>query len=95
MMGFSEKLPEEERKKWIEWSMKKTYLKGETLIYRKYPAFAEHAHCEFCWAKFSQQPGDLKAGYYHIGTESWICDECYAIFKDYYCWKVYNSNEPE
>lgn len=52
----------------------------------------DHDHCEFCWATFmvagaSSDPSTLAEGYV---TEKgqWICDQCFADFRDEFDWSV-------
>lgn len=47
-----------------------------------------HAHCEFCWAKFSPDEGCLKVGYCTSDEAHWICEECFRDFKDMFQWEV-------
>ena len=48
----------------------------------------DHEHCEFCWAKFSDEPEDLHNGYCTLDGYRWICEECYNDFKDMFKWKL-------
>lgn len=42
----------------------------------------DHEHCEFCMAKFSEtMPDTLREGYCMLGTDRWICADCFADFK--------------
>lgn len=47
----------------------------------------DHAHCEFCWDKFSMKAEDLHTGYYHRDSSSWICRECFEKYKALFNWK--------
>lgn len=82
----------EEKKKWIEWNLQKDFCRKKRLIWKAYPADREHDHCEFCWAKFWADPqadeGCLKAGFVIEGTDCWVCEECFEIFKDYFDWEI-------
>ena len=42
----------------------------------------EHAHCEFCWKKFSKEPSDLHSGYCSVDKKFWICENCFNDFKN-------------
>jgi hypothetical protein len=70
-----------------------TYLKGRTLEHRAYKAPRpdwDHDHCEFCWAKFSTDPGiaeRLTEGY-ATDDERWICESCFADFVATFDWVV-------
>jgi hypothetical protein len=69
------------------------YLKGETLFYRQYAdrkTKTDHDHCEFCWAKFSDESDDLKAGYTTEDDYRWICDKCFDDFKEMFLFKTSN-----
>ena len=71
------------------------YLKGATLIhrrYRRYPKNPErdHDHCAFCWAKFmvEDHPGVLHIGYATTDDYHWICEGCFEDFKEMFGWQV-------
>jgi hypothetical protein len=71
------------------------YLSGVTLVrrtYRRYSKNAEwdHDHCEFCFAKFMIEdvPDVLHVGYSTEDEYRWICDSCFAEFKDRFRWTV-------
>ena len=71
------------------------YLMGKTLHFIRFQKRSEiwdHEHCEFCWAKFSDNDGDLHEGYCtetdNKGNAFWICPECYQDFKDKFSWKL-------
>jgi hypothetical protein len=42
----------------------------------------DHDHCEFCFAKFSEQDGDLHEGYSTEGGKNWVCEQCFQDFKE-------------
>lgn len=64
----------------------------------------DHAHCEFCGAKFmdpgfssahrsftDDHPEVLTEGYVTVGTDGedeWICDQCVDDFKDEFGWSL-------
>lgn len=80
---------EEERNKWIEWSINSNaFLNNKILVQKRYPITEDHDHCIFCWVKFSNHEGDLKEGYYVKDANCWICNECYDIFKDSFLWDI-------
>jgi len=67
------------------------YLTGVRLRkkrYRKRSEDWEHDHCEFCWRKFSERPGDLNEGYATEDEYRWICENCYEDFKEQFQWTV-------
>ena len=66
------------------------FLMGAALSRRKYAKYRpgwEHDHCEFCNRKFSEQLGDIMEGYATVDGYHWVCDECFAEFKDRFRWK--------
>ena len=66
-------------------------LHGVTLVRQSWkPANPrnDHDHCEFCWDKFANYDGCLHEGYSTEDRESWICDACFADFKERFKWKV-------
>jgi hypothetical protein len=76
------------------------YLKGVTLVHRKYNQSIEnpnldHDHCCFCWAKFSlfDDPEFLKEGYATTDGYHWICSQCFEDFKDRFQWAAHESTE--
>ena len=74
---------------WIEWEIKnKEYLYNKKIEKKEYPINAGHAHCELCWARFGNYEGDLKQGFYECESQSWICEECYSIFQEYFNWTI-------
>ena len=50
----------------------------------------DHAHCAFCWDKFSESPNKLHVGYCTLDKYWWICEQCYRDFKDQFEWEVVN-----
>jgi hypothetical protein len=80
------------------------FLTGVALYRKK---FAEelygddHAHCEFCWAKFMQEsrpahPQDthviVREGYTTADNRCWICDQCFNDFRSRFAWKLPDAN---
>jgi hypothetical protein len=67
------------------------YLTSVVLVkkrYRKYREDWDHDHCEFCWQKFSESPGDLHEGYATEDEYRWICETCYQDFREQFRWTV-------
>ena len=65
------------------------YLDNVALKYKHfYTAIREHDHCEFCFAKFSDNQDDLHDGYCTLDGYHWICDNCYNDFKKIFNWKI-------
>jgi hypothetical protein len=78
------------------------WLAGVAIVCGRFRQTAEdfdHAHCEFCWAKFMdpeyrairgyQTPEDvLKEGYHTQDGYRWICNSCFEDFQDIFRWKV-------
>jgi hypothetical protein len=66
------------------------YLTSVELERKKYQPYREgwdHDHCEFCGAKFSLvEPGSLCIGYVTSTNYHWICDSCFADFKEKFGW---------
>ena len=67
--------------------------------YRARSAADEHAHCEFCWAKFldpsfsdehrafiAEQPEVLTQGY--ATTGHWVCESCMSDFTEEFGWSA-------
>lgn len=75
--------------KWIEWETKnKAYLYDKKIIKKDYPSDVDHAHCELCWARFGSSDGDLRKGYFERESQSWICEDCFTVFRDYFRWRI-------
>ena len=67
------------------------FLKNVSLVrqqYRKYRDDWDHDHCEFCSAKFSENPTDLNVGYSTLDSYHWVCEECYNDFHRLFQWKL-------
>jgi len=69
------------------------YLTGATLTRREWQqsrAEWDHDHCEFCWAKFggSQIPNALRQGWTTSDGYLWICDQCFADFRERFNWQI-------
>lgn len=69
------------------------YLKGKTLVKRRYRAPRpswDHDHCEFCWATFMEQawPGTLQEGYTTEDEYYWVCPQCFVDFREKFQWKI-------
>ncbi len=69
------------------------YLKGVSLKLRKYKGYRDgrdHDHCEFCWKKFSESPGEtvLNQGYATEDNYRWICIQCFEDFKNLFEWNI-------
>ena len=65
------------------------YLQNKVFQYKKFigmPDESLHAHCEFCWHKFMENPAGLKdcssEGYRSTDGIYWICKECFEDFKE-------------
>lgn len=69
------------------------YLYKKILYWQNYQAYSEtweHDHCEFCWAKFTEenQSEDLHAGYTTQNQYYWICETCFNDFCNLLQWQV-------
>jgi hypothetical protein len=80
---------------WRRTGQERTLL-GVTLERRDYEPYRpgwDHEHCSFCWAKFvppgveSGDPKALARGYV-TQDDQWICDRCFADFRDEFEWTV-------
>ena len=72
------------------------YLSGASLCSRRFsrPVDGDHAHCEFCWAKFMDEdhPADpeiLHDGYVTGDSDRWVCDNCFADFRERFLWTLF------
>lgn len=67
------------------------YLMGASFALRPFEPTErdDHDHCEFCTAKFSRAPGDLREGYVSYANEYvyWVCPECYRDFEEEFKWR--------
>jgi hypothetical protein len=72
------------------------FLSGVYLRRRRYTRreCGDHAHCEFCWAKFMEEshPGDPEILHEGYATEDknirWICSECFRDFRERFAWTL-------
>ena len=80
------------------------YLQGARFVHKPYRAWSEsweHDHCDFCTRKFVERGRvdvDTEAvsdGYAAVGRGPegqddyyWVCDECFADFRDRFGWAV-------
>lgn len=67
------------------------YLRGQRWTLREYQPSrggGDHDHCEYCGAKLSALPGDLQRGYVTSDDYHWICEPCFADFRDELGWAV-------
>ena len=67
------------------------YLMGKNLKTKHFilqDSNIDHVHCEFCWAKFSENFNDLHDGYVTLDERYWICPTCYADFKLHFHWNL-------
>jgi hypothetical protein len=80
------------------------WVNGATLTYGRFRQTTEdddHAHCEFCWAKFMdpeyrtvrgyETPSDvLTEGYHSEDGFGWICSRCFEDFREMFDLTVVN-----
>jgi hypothetical protein len=71
------------------------YLTGVNLIHRRYRRYPkdttwDHDHCEFCAKTFTVEdfPDTIQVGYATEDDYRWICETCFAEFKDRFGWVV-------
>ena len=74
------------------------YLLGVRLTRRTWhqtQAGWDHDHCEFCSAEFSDEryPNALHEGWTTSDEYRWICERCFADFRERFGWKV-ATDEP-
>ena len=50
----------------------------------------DHDHCEFCHAKFAgpDLPDTLHAGFTTADRYRWVCQGCFADFRERFGWRV-------
>ena len=74
---------------WIDWELKsKEYLYNKHVIQKDYTDTNNHDHRELCLATFSVGEKGIKRGYYEPQSKSWICEECFRVFRDKFCWET-------
>jgi hypothetical protein len=71
----------------------KEYLRGLVLHHsewRKPRAEWDHDHCEFCQAKFMEEPsaGVIHDGYTDNDKYHWICPQCFSDFREMFRWSL-------
>ena len=63
-------------------------LRGRTFCKKRYQTKSDrwdHDHCEFCWAKFTEDiDGTEHEGFTTTDRYYWICDECFELFKNHF-----------
>lgn len=70
------------------------YLTGVVLYFQRWASLDptwDHDHCEFCLAKFSDHFPDQTEGYTTANLYRWICQDCFADFKERFGWIVYRQ----
>ncbi|MCI9307805.1 MAG: hypothetical protein HFI28_15255 [Lachnospiraceae bacterium] len=73
------------------------YLTNAKFLYEKFNALSQkgsHAHCEFCWHKFMENPEGIKdcsqEGYCTVDGKYWVCKDCFQDFQDEFNWENIN-----
>ena len=76
------------------------YLKGVTLVHRKYRRYEknpdwDHDHCVFCWVEFCLKgcADSIQEGYATLDDYHWISPKCFEDFKDQFDWKVIEERD--
>jgi len=67
------------------------FLKNATLCRKKYTKYRDdwdHDHCEFCGEKFSERADDMNEGYVTRDEYHWVCDQCFADFRQMFNWTI-------
>lgn len=64
-----------------------SYLSARSFTWSRFRAPKpswDHEHCEFCGAKFSEDPNDLQLGYRTVerNDQRWVCEPCFADFSE-------------
>jgi len=56
----------------------------------------DHDHCTFCFKKIWDRAADDEAdvGYTTADDYTWVCDDCFADFKDRFAWSVADHPDP-
>lgn len=66
-------------------------LQGQTFVYRKFKTQGrnDHEHCFFCMDKIAEEGrGDYTHGYAREDLKWWVCEVCFADFKDRFDFKL-------
>ena len=65
-----------------------SYLLRVKLFKKAFKAWGyyDHAHCDFCWDKFSENKDDLNWGYCTLDEDHWVCETCYNDFNHLFEW---------
>jgi hypothetical protein len=74
-----------------DWRLRRqsAYLQGASWKWQPYrDESSDHAHCEFCWAKFMERPGPdiLLEGYVSSDGRCWVCKPCFDDFEKMFAW---------
>jgi hypothetical protein len=73
------------------------YLSGVALTrrpWRQSRPHWDHDHCEFCHSKFASFDGsdNLHEGWTTSDGYRWICDACFADFRDLFAWRIVETS---
>ena len=76
------------------------YLSRVTLTRRQWRQSRpnwDHDHCQFCWATFAAFDGAdiLYEGWTTADEYHWVCDTCFADFRDRFAWHIGHSADSE
>lgn len=60
------------------------YFEGVAFLLETFQStdHCDHVHCDLCWDKISEYPGDFHRGYHATTQNNWICETCARDFKD-------------
>lgn len=71
------------------------YMQGMAFTHSKYipeSKNVDHTHCEFCWHKFMEKSEGIadcsSRGYRSCDGGYWVCEECFANFREAFGWKL-------
>jgi hypothetical protein len=77
------------------WSNGGEYLVGLTFYQRRWTMTRpewDHDHCELCFAKFMAEDAVdaeiLHDGYATEDQYRWLCEQCFADFRDHFRWSI-------
>lgn len=74
------------------------YLSNKTFYFHQYEPRTEvddHAHCEFCWEKFSVYDGTSHMGYSTLDDMYWVCAKCFDDFTEMFSFQMWDSTNYE
>jgi len=68
------------------------YMLGLKFKQMNFTGVKLHAHCEFCWHKFMEEPNGIEdcsnRGFFCQEKKYWVCEECFQEFRNMFDWEV-------